>query len=76
MRLPEHNGNGQEAPHDVLTNENTAAHSMQVVSPDRPLPRLLIADDHEIFANALRAYLEKAYTVVGLASDGSAMVKE
>jgi RNA polymerase sigma factor (sigma-70 family) len=49
---------------------------MQVVSPDRPLPRILIADDHEIFANALRAYLEKAYTVVGLASDGSAMVKE
>ena len=49
---------------------------MQVVSPDRPLPRVLIADDHEIFANALRAYLEKAYTVVGLASDGSAMVKE
>jgi RNA polymerase sigma factor (sigma-70 family) len=49
---------------------------MQVVSPDRSLPRVLIADDHEIFANALRAYLEKAYTVVGLASDGSAMVKE
>jgi DNA-binding NarL/FixJ family response regulator len=49
---------------------------MQVVSPDRPLPRVLIADDHEIFANALRAYLEKAYTVVGLASDGNTMVKE
>ena len=49
---------------------------MQAVPPDRSRPRVLIADDHEIFANALRAYLEKAYTVVGLASDGSAMVKE
>jgi RNA polymerase sigma factor (sigma-70 family) len=49
---------------------------MQVVSPGRSLPRVLIADDHEIFAQALRAYLEKAYTVVGLVSDGSAMVKE
>jgi RNA polymerase sigma factor (sigma-70 family) len=49
---------------------------MQAVSPDISLPRVLIADDHEIFAQALRAYLEKAYAVVGLASDGSAMVKE
>jgi DNA-binding NarL/FixJ family response regulator len=49
---------------------------MQVVSPDRSLPRVLIADDHEIFAQALRAYLEKAYTIVGLVSEGRAMVKE
>jgi RNA polymerase sigma factor (sigma-70 family) len=49
---------------------------VQVMSPDRFPPRVLIADDHAIFAQALRAYLEKAYTVVGLASDGRAMVKE
>src|SRR5580693_5262783 len=49
---------------------------MQVMSPDRFPPRVLIADDHAIFAQALRAYLEKTYTVVGLASDGRAMVKE
>lgn len=49
---------------------------MQVVSQDRSLPRVLIADDHEIFAQALRAYLEKAYTIVGLVSEGRAMVKE
>jgi DNA-binding NarL/FixJ family response regulator len=49
---------------------------MQVVSPDRSRLRVLIADDHEIFAQALRAYLEKTYTVVGMASEGRAMVKE
>jgi DNA-binding NarL/FixJ family response regulator len=49
---------------------------MQVVSPGRSPLRVLIADDHEIFAQALRAYLEKAYTIVGLVSEGRAMVKE
>ncbi|HTB92289.1 MAG TPA: response regulator transcription factor [Candidatus Sulfotelmatobacter sp.] len=49
---------------------------MQVVSPGRSSLRVLIADDHEIFAQALRAYLEKAYTIVGLVSEGRAMVKE
>jgi DNA-binding NarL/FixJ family response regulator len=38
--------------------------------------RLLIADDHAIFAEALRVYLEKTHTVVGLARDGPAMVAE
>jgi RNA polymerase sigma factor (sigma-70 family) len=49
---------------------------MQVVSRDRSLLRVLIADDHEMFAQALRAYLEKAYTIVGLVSEGRAMVRE
>ncbi len=39
-------------------------------------PRFLIADDHAIFAEILRAYLEKTYTVVGVVSDGPAMVSE
>jgi DNA-binding NarL/FixJ family response regulator len=38
--------------------------------------RLLIADDHAIFAEALRVYLEKTHTVVGLVRDGRAMVAE
>ncbi len=38
--------------------------------------RLLIADDHAIFADALRVYLEKTYTVVGIVLDGLAMVSE
>jgi DNA-binding NarL/FixJ family response regulator len=37
---------------------------------------LLIADDHAIFAEALRVYLEKTHTVVGLVRDGRAMVAE
>jgi DNA-binding NarL/FixJ family response regulator len=51
---------------------------MQAVSPHRsPSPlRVLIADDHAMFAEALRAYLEKTYTIVGLVSEGRAMVKE
>jgi DNA-binding NarL/FixJ family response regulator len=38
--------------------------------------RLLIADDHAIFAEALRVYLEKTHTVVGLVRDGRTMVAE
>ena len=37
---------------------------------------LLIADDHAIFAEALRVYMEKTHTVVGLVRDGNAMVAE
>ena len=40
------------------------------------MPRFLIADDHAIFAETLRIYLEKTYTVVGLAQDGHAMVAD
>ncbi len=39
-------------------------------------PRFLIADDHAIFAEALRALLEPKYTVVGIVKDGRAMVSE
>ena len=48
--------------------ERTAAHA------DRP--RFLIADDHEIFAEALRVFLQKTYEVAGVALDGRAMVEE
>jgi len=41
-----------------------------------PRPRILIADDHTIFAEALRAYMEKTYSVVGVVADGRAMIKE
>jgi DNA-binding NarL/FixJ family response regulator len=38
--------------------------------------RILIADDHAIFVEALRAYLEKTYAVVGVVADGRAMLQE
>jgi DNA-binding NarL/FixJ family response regulator len=42
----------------------------------RPRPQLLIADDHAIFAEALRVLLEKTYVVAGIVSDGRALVSE
>ena len=38
--------------------------------------RILIADDHAVFAEALRAYLEKTFDVIGLVADGRAMLQE
>jgi len=49
---------------------------MGTLSAHRTGPRFLIADDHAIFAEALRVYLEKTYTVVGVVADGRAMVAE
>jgi DNA-binding NarL/FixJ family response regulator len=39
-------------------------------------PRFLIADDHQIFAEALRVFLQKTHFVAGIALDGQAMVEE
>jgi DNA-binding NarL/FixJ family response regulator len=38
--------------------------------------RLLLADDHAIFSDALRVYLEKKFEIVGVVSDGRALVDE
>jgi DNA-binding NarL/FixJ family response regulator len=39
-------------------------------------PHILIADDHAIFAETLRTYLERACTVVGAVQNGRAMIVE
>ena len=39
-------------------------------------PRLLIADDHAVFVEALKCFLEKTYVVVGTVMDGRALVRE
>jgi len=49
---------------------------MQSVSSHSSGPRFLIADDHAMFAETLRVYLEKTYTVLGVVLDGRAMVTE
>jgi DNA-binding NarL/FixJ family response regulator len=49
---------------------------MRTVSPHPGQPRFLIADDHAMFAEVLRGYLEKTYAVVGVVLDGPAMVSE
>src|SRR5262249_2834 len=45
-------------------------------SREKSCPRLLIADDHVMFGEALRTLLERSYTVVGIVTDGRAMVAE
>jgi DNA-binding NarL/FixJ family response regulator len=37
-------------------------------------PRVLIADDHALFAETLRLLLEKTYTVIGTVSDGRSLL--
>ncbi len=49
---------------------------MQTLSPNASRPRVLIADDHAIFAEALRAYLEKTCSIIGVVADGRAMLQE
>ncbi len=49
---------------------------MDAVRTDQPRPRLLIADDHVIFSDALRFYLEKNFDVIGQVPDGRALLDE
>src|SRR5260370_32245671 len=39
-------------------------------------PRLLLGDDHAIFSDALRLYLDKDLDIVGVGSDGRTLVHE
>ena len=48
---------------------------MKTLFKDRLSPRILIADDHAIFAEALKAYLERTYPVIGVVSDGRALIE-
>ena len=49
---------------------------MERVSVTGPRPHFLIADEHVVFAEALKALLEQTYSVIGLVADGRAMVSE
>ena len=49
---------------------------MKRISAHGTSPRFLIADDHAIFAEALRGYLEKTYAIVGVVLDGRALMAE
>jgi DNA-binding NarL/FixJ family response regulator len=48
---------------------------METVSTDKSRPRLLIADDHTIFAEALKVFLERTYPVIGVVADGRALIE-
>jgi DNA-binding NarL/FixJ family response regulator len=50
---------------------------METVHRNTFRTRILIADDHAIFADALRIYLlEKTFTVIGAVGDGRALLRE
>jgi DNA-binding NarL/FixJ family response regulator len=45
-------------------------------SPQDFRPRVLIADDHAIFAESLRDHLQKRFNIVGISLDGRALVRD
>ena len=49
---------------------------MEISHQNPPRTRILIADDHALFAETLRVYLEKAFTVIATVADGRAMLQE
>jgi DNA-binding NarL/FixJ family response regulator len=49
---------------------------MEARHPNTSRPRILIADDHAIFADALRVYLEKSFVIIGAVTDGRALLAE
>ena len=53
-----------------------ASHIMDTVRIDQRRLRLLIADDHALFSDALQSYLEKSFEVIGQVRDGRALLVE
>ena len=49
---------------------------MENFKDSKSRPRLLLADDHAVFSDALRLYLEKDFDIVGVVADGRALVDE
>lgn len=49
---------------------------MEKIPSNRARPRCLIADDHMIFSEALKVYLSTAVEIVGVVSNGHALVDE
>jgi len=47
---------------------------MERFSADGSRPKFVIADDHVMFAQALRVYLEQKYSVTALVTDGRALI--
>jgi DNA-binding NarL/FixJ family response regulator len=51
-------------------------YQMQHIPPYRSLPRALIADDHGIVAEGIRALLKQTCDVIGIVSDGRELLAE
>jgi len=48
---------------------------MNTLQTVAPRPRIPIADDHVMFAEAMSYYLNKLFTVVGVIADGRTLVE-
>jgi DNA-binding NarL/FixJ family response regulator len=48
---------------------------METMSTGKAHPRVLIADDHSIFAEALKSFLDRTYAIVGVVGDGRALIE-
>ena len=44
--------------------------------PEYARPLIMIADDHAIFLEALKCFLEKSYVVIGTVTDGRSLITE
>jgi RNA polymerase sigma factor (sigma-70 family) len=51
-------------------------HLMETVRQKASRPRILIADDHALFLETLKCFLEKTYVVAGTVMDGRSLVTE
>ena len=49
---------------------------MGTVRQNTPRPSILIADDHAVFLEALKCFLEKSYVVTGTVTDGRSLITE
>jgi len=49
---------------------------METIYQNTLRPRILIADDHAIFLEALRCFLEKSFVVTGTVTDGRSLITE
>jgi DNA-binding NarL/FixJ family response regulator len=58
----------------IFVDGSKRSHAMGMYS-NSSSPRFLIADDHAMFAEALRTLLERNFTVAGVVLDGRAMVE-
>jgi DNA-binding NarL/FixJ family response regulator len=73
-----------QCPPRALNQYSIAQWSEEVVSLPNPMalpcprsrPHLLLADDHAIFLEALKCFLQKSYVVTGTVTDGRSLVTE
>jgi len=77
LRHANHTGKqtGHKVQGELAAKLRKRSKTMQAATKEMARPRFLIADDHAIFAEALRVLLERTYPVVGVVADGRALIE-